>query len=257
MATRGIVAAQRIRLTSTNRCGLPTIAGAAASATAFTSYVFDGFVTLAHTLNLTEAQEQTSQKASGDDCVTYKTPQKLRDESITLTLCGVDDHVLEFLSSVTTVLNESTDPEGYFIEKVIDPEVAFGIELWNLEGDAASCPDTPETDAYFASAGAGTTPYGYHVWPAVTDAVLSGDVTYGLENANLTITGTAKFAPLWGTGPYPVRLNSETGTSGRLLVPFSNERTSFHGRTLLAMPDIDDEPQQLTRPTPYFGPVTP
>lgn len=257
MATRGIVAAYRARLTSTNRCGLPTNPGTPADDDDFLSYTFDAFVSVASTVNMTEAQEQTSTKANGDDCTVFKTEPKLRDETVTLTLCGVDDYVLSFLSTVTTVVDESADPEGYFTERISDPNRAFALELWNNVGNDAECPDTPENDSYFQSAASTATAIGYHVWPAITGGAITGDITYGLETANLVITGTAKFAPLWGRGPYEVRTNATTGAPGRLLVPFSADRTSWHGKTLLAAPDIDDAPRTLTRPTPYFGAVTP
>ena len=257
MATRGIVAAYRARLTSTNRCGLPTNPGTPADDDDFLSYTFDAFVSVASTVNMTEAQEQTSTKANGDDCTVFKTEPKLRDETVTLTLCGVDDYVLSFLSTVTTVVDESADPEGYFTERDIDPDAALGLEVWNAVGDGAQCADTPLDDSFFEQVNAGRTARGYHVWPAITNLQLSGEVTYGNDVANLTLTGTAKFAPYWGRGPYNVRLNATTGTPDRLLVPFSNTRASYHGVTFLAPPEVTPEPIALTRPEPYFGAVTP
>ena len=246
----GIVSGERCRFTDTGRCGLP-VEGAAGT------YVTKSLVSVQETPNMKESEKKVSTSASGEECVVHNTPPQLLDIGVTITLCGVDFYVLSYLGSITRVIDEAGDPEGYFTERDIDPDAALGLEVWNAVGDGAQCADTPLDDSFFEQVNAGRTARGYHVWPAITNLQLSGEVTYGNDVANLTLTGTAKFAPYWGRGPYNVRLNANTGTPDRLLVPFSNTRASYHGVTFLAPPEVTPEPIALTRPEPYFGPVTP
>ena len=246
---RGIVALKTIRLTRTTRCGEP-IPGPG------NTYVTKAVVSLTDTPNLREGEAQEQANGDNEICVSYTPPTTLRDKGIALVLCGVDDYVLEFLSTVVVVDNEEGDPEGYFDTTEVDASSAFAIETWSAVGDGAECIDTPEDDSYFATAGAGLTAYNYSAYPAITNGRITDAIEYGASLANITINGTAKVAPLWGLGPYDVRVD-DNGDPGRLLVPFNNKRPAYHGITYLAPPAPTLEPVALTLPMPYYGAITP
>lgn len=246
---RGIVALKTIRLTRTNRCGEP-LPGAG------NTYVSKAVVSVTDTPNLREGEALEQTNGDNEICVTYTPPTTLRDKGIALLLCGVDDYVLEFLSTVVTVDNEAGDPEGYFDTTEVDPTQAFAIETWSSVGDGAECTDTPEDDSYFDLPTTGLTAYNYSAWPAITNGRITDAIEYGAGLANVTINGVAKVAPYWGLGPYNVRIDDE-GNPGRLLVPFNNKRPAYHGITYLAPPEPTPEPVALTLPTPYYGVPTP
>lgn len=174
------------RVTRLDQCGEPVDSACAYA-------VSEGVITLAMTNNNQDRQEYLQLNGQGEICVDEAKEPQLRWINFELTFCNVDPELFNIITAEPLVLSDAVDPVAIGWDTTTDAPLNsyFALEAWtNTGGD--SCED-------------GTTDYGYFLLPFAVGGQVS-DIT--LENAviNFTVTGRTKKNPLWGTGPYNVRV---------------------------------------------------
>lgn len=152
----------------------------------------ESVVTLSMTNNNQERQEFTQLNGKGEICVDEAVEPQLRWIEFELTFCKVDPELFNIITGEPLVLSDAASPVaiGWDTTQAGPLNSFFALEGWSLTGD--SCDD-------------GVADYGYFLMPFAKGAQLS-DVTLENGNINFTVTGRTARNPLWGVGPYNVRL---------------------------------------------------
>ena len=175
------------------------------------SIVTEGFVSVALTANITEAEEITVTNANGKTCVRDTGSATFDGYGVEIVFCEVQPCLFSMITGQPVVLDGAGDIIGFKMNSGITLDSSgFALEVWMgvpgvaCEGDAGA--------------------NGYLLLPCLQGGVI-GDFT--IENAAITftITGAAtKDGNAWGTGPYPdMQLTNPLDADDHLYVIFSTE----------------------------------
>lgn len=198
-----------------------TACGAVASH-AISAIVSDGFVSVALTANVTEAEPVQVTNAGGKVCVNDPGSAQHAGYGVVITFCNVDPELYAMLTGNAVVKDTTGAAVGFRVNTGVDPaNAAFALEVWsNVPGVACS---------------GGTTGYGYTLIPFIAGGVLgdftieNGAVTFQLTNA-ATKDGTA-----WGVGPYSP-INGAAGAASTLATALDSKDHLHVQYTTIAPP---------------------
>lgn len=245
MSVFPVVKGTRLRATKVNSCGLP-IEGPANYVTT------SGWVSLAMSPVMQEAEELEQRNAEGRVCVAERTPPERKYHNLTLTLCQVNTGLISLFTSMEQELNHAGKAVGIRDKREIESDYGVAIEIWAGGKAGDDCP-TPEDDDIFDAAGSGKE-YGY-LLTFGTEFKL-GDIEIAASVANFTLTGISFAAPQWGRGPWNVVDTDGNGTAGRLLTPITNDQHYALQRTPIAPPAVTpgEEPCPLAIKSKFIAP---
>lgn len=245
MAVFPVVKGTRLRATKVNSCGLP-VEGPANYVTT------EGWVSLAISPVMQEAEELEQKNAEGKICVSDRTPPERKYHNLTLTLCQVNTGLISMFNGWEQELNHAGKAVGFRDQKSVESDYGVAIEIWAGGTAGDDCP-TPEDDDIFASASSGKE-YGY-LLTFGTEFKL-GDIEIAASVANFTLTGITFSAPQWGRGPWNVVDTDGNGTAGRLLTPIKKDQHFALQRTPIAPPAATpgEEPCPLAIKTKFVTP---
>lgn len=227
------VRGRRMRLTRLDECCAPVEAGEECAV-----IVSSGFVSVAYSPEIAEAEEIEQRNAAGEICVTDPGCDSLKWVNLTLSLCVVDPDVLSFVTGSPLVLDAQGNSVGNRIQAGAVCGTNFALEVWT---------DIPQ--AVCSSTGAKQ--YGYFLAPCIGAGVI-GDWT--IENAalNLELSAKARSGSGWGTGPWDVD-NTAVAlpiVPGPLLTPIGADDVIDMHLTTIAPPEVTDG----CEPMPPAGP---
>lgn len=176
-----------MRATKLNGCGVPV---AAADSVATT----DGYVSVALTAQINEAEEIEVKNANGQVCVRDPGCAEFKGYNVEIVFCNVDPCLYAMLTGQDTLNDAAGGAIGFRMNsKKKACDYAFALEVWS---------GVPGVACQGQSADSGS--FGYVVLPFVRAGVI-GDFT--IENAaiNFTMTGAVTLdGNTWLAGPYDV-----------------------------------------------------
>jgi hypothetical protein len=214
-----LVRGRRMRVTKTDGCCGPAYGDD-------NSIVTEGFVSVALTANITEAEEITVTNANGKTCVRDAGSPTFDGYGAELTFCEVQPCLFSMITGQPLVTDQAGDVVGFRMNSKITLDASgFALEVWmGVPGVACT-----------GDAGA----YGYLLLPCLQGGVI-GDFT--IENAAITFTITGastRDGNGWGQGPYEdTQLPTALDTDDHLLVVF----------TTMDPPDVTDGCVPLVAP---------
>jgi len=177
-----LVRGRTMRVTKTDGCCGPEFGDD-------NSIVTDGFVSVALTANITEAEEITVVNANGKTCVRDTGSATFDGYGVEIVFCEVQPCLFAMITGQPTVTDAGGQIVGFKMNsKITLDSSGFALEVWMgvpgvaCEGDAGA--------------------HGYLLLPCLQGGVI-GDFT--IENAAITFTITGastKDGNAWGTGPY-------------------------------------------------------
>jgi len=176
-----------MRATKLNGCGVPVDGDESVATT-------DGYVSIALTAEINEAEEIEVKNANGQVCVRDPGCAEFKGYNVEITFCNVDPCLYSMLTGQDTLNNAGGEAIGFRMnskKKACDS--AFALEVWSGVPGVACQGQTAESGSY-----------GYVVLPFVRAGVI-GDFT--IENAAVTFTMTGAVTldgNSWGAGPYKV-----------------------------------------------------
>lgn len=176
-----------MRATKLNGCGVP-IAGDDSVGTT------DGYVSIALTAEINDAEEIEVTNANGQTCVRDPGCSEFKGYNVEITFCNVDPCLYSMLTGQDTFNDAGGDAIGFRMssaKKACDS--AFALEVWSGVPGVACQGQTAESGSF-----------GYVLLPFVRAGVI-GDFT--IENAAVTFTMTGAVTldgNSWGVGSYDV-----------------------------------------------------
>lgn len=176
-----------MRITKVDGCGRPVVGDG-------NMLVTDGFVSVAATSNITDAEEVSITAASGRVCVRDPGTPSFDGYGLDMEFCEVEPCLFALLTG-QEVIEDPTTGEilGFTMDSELFSKSGFALEVWT---------GMPGGDACSGVAAGTADPAGYFIWPNVQGGVL-GDFT--IENGAITfsITGAGtRDGAQWGLGPY-------------------------------------------------------
>lgn len=153
--------------------------------------VTDGFVSVALTANINEAEEILITNANGKTCVRDPGCPEFQGYNVEITFCEVSPCLFSLVTGQPAVLDTAGEVIGFRMNSGVSVcDTGFALEVWmGVPGVACS-----------GEGGA----FGYLLLPCLQGGVI-GDFT--IENAAITFTVTGastKDGNGWGVGPYAV-----------------------------------------------------
>jgi len=196
--------------------------------------VTDGFVSIALTANMNDAEEITVVNANGKTCVRDPGCSEFLGYGVEITFCEVSPCLFSIVTGQPVVLNGAGDVIGFRMNSSVSVcDAGFALEVWmGVPGVACS-----------GDVGA----FGYLLLPCLQGGVI-GDFT--IENAAITFTVTGastKDGNGWGTGPYDV-IGDDTGAAGPLPDPLDGDDHLYAVFTTVPPPDATDGCEELVPP---------
>lgn len=213
----------RMRLTRLDEC-----CAVLPAATPCASLVSKGFVSVAWSPEVSEAEEIELKNANGDVCVSDPGCDVLKWLNVTLSLCNVDPDILNFVTGAPVVLDAAGDNVGNRVQTGEACNANFALEVWT---------DIPNG----VCATTGQKEYGYFVAPCIGKGIL-GDWTIENDALNLELTAKARSGSGWGVGPYDVDASTVAlpVVPGPLLTPFGPIDVLDLHKTVVPPPDETD-----------------
>ncbi|MCA1841573.1 MAG: hypothetical protein LC792_00010 [Actinobacteria bacterium] len=190
-----------MRLTKLDDCCTPPAVAAPCS-----MIVSKGFISVAYSPEISQAEEIEVKNAAGEICISDPGCDELKWINTTITLCNVDPDILAFVTDSPLVLNAAGASVGNRIQTGQACGTNFGLEVWT---------DVP-SDVCAANGGK---QYGYFLLPCVSSGMI-GDFTIENGALNLELNAKARSGSGWGVGPYNVDLTAgPPAAPGPLLTP--------------------------------------
>lgn len=190
MATKcpGLVRGRRFRFTKLDACGAPVIG---ASSVVVTS----GLISVAPSPQYEGGDPIRVLNAAGELCINEPGFSELAQEDLEITVCTVDPGIFSLTHGAPLVVDAATPTPNTvgFRKQCGNSETRFALEVW--------------TDTTGEACTGGAKPYGYFLWPLVTNAVW-GDYTIENGAVQMTFTASAFCNSPWGVGPYDVVLDA-------------------------------------------------
>lgn len=218
----------RMRLTRLDECCAPL-----AAATPCAMLVSKGFVSVAYSPEISEAEEIELKNANGDICVSDPGCDVLKWVNLTLSLCNVDPEILNFVTGAPLVLDAAGANVGNRIQTGEACSVNFALEVWtDIPGAVCSTTNAKE--------------YGYFLAPCIGGGIL-GDWTIENDALNLELNAKARSASGWGDGPYAVDNTAAVLpiVPGPLLTPMGPTDVLDLHKTVIAPPAVTDGCQAM------------
>jgi hypothetical protein len=193
-----LVRGRVMRATRLDECGRVVDSGCSAITT-------EGFVSVALTANITDAEVITVVNAGGKQCVNDTGSPTFGGYGVAITFCNVDPELYGMMTHQEVVYDADGDAVGFRMSTAVDvSKAAFALEVWsNVPGVACG-----------VTGGS----YGYTLLPFISGGII-GDFT--LENAAVSFTlanAATKDGTQWANGPYDV-VAGVGGIAGPLLTP--------------------------------------
>lgn len=166
-----------IRITQTDECGVPV------DDLTNKQVLTSAFVSLTQTPNIEAGTEIVAKKADGSLCISRKQPDQLKWLDLSLQLCGIPYPVLSLLVGASGLLDGSDIVGGVLPSRASQSGAGIPpvqIDLWSINADSGAC------------SGDAAAPYIHWVYPLTRNWQLSGDIVFGDEAANITLTGLAE-----------------------------------------------------------------
>ena len=163
--------------------------------------VTDGFVSVALTANVNDAEEITVVNANGKTCVRDPGCPEFLGYGVEIVFCEVSPCLFSIVTGQPVVLDAAGNIVGFRMNSSVSVcDTGFALEVWmGVPGVACK-----------GDAGA----YGYLLLPCLQGGVI-GDFT--IENAAITFTvqgASTKDGNGWGVGPYNVVGDGNSSTPG-------------------------------------------
>jgi hypothetical protein len=245
-----VVRGERLRVTKTNKCGLPLVGPA-------NQLVTEGFIEIGLDPEMKAAEELETTNAAGKVCVKDRTPPERKRWNISANLCNVDPDLWALLASWARILDYNGNPIGVRDRAKVDADTGVMFEVWTGGEGTDDCPN-PTDDSIFSALTSGKN-YGYLAF--LGTEFMSGAINIAANPSNFTFNGITIAPKQWGRGPYNVAAIDSSGTAGRLLVPIYDVDDDNHialFRTPVEPPEETDGAVPLdlsgfADPDFYFG----
>jgi hypothetical protein len=228
-----LVRGRTMRVTAVDQCCAPAYGPDA-------MVVTDGFVSVALTANITEAEEIVVTNANGKTCVRDPGCSEFQGYGVEITFCEVSPCLFSIVTGQPAYVDAAGNIIGFRMNSGVSVCASgFALEVWMGVPGVACAGD----------AGA----FGYLLLPCLTGGVI-GDFT--IENAavTFTVTGAAtKDGNGWGVGPYNVvgdGVSPAGGSAGPLPSPLEADDHLLAIFTTVPPPDETDGCVELLPPTP-------
>lgn len=199
-----LVRGRTMRVTKTDGCCGPDFGDD-------NSITTEGFVQIALTANVTDAEEITVTNANGRVCVRDTGSATFDGYSAEIEFCEVQPCLFSMITGQPVVLNGLGDIIGFKMNSQITlDQSGFGLEVWmGVPGVACE-----------GEAGAN----GYLLLPCLKGGVI-GDFTIANAAITFTVSGASTSdGNGWGTGPYPdTELDTALDEDDHLYVVFTTE----------------------------------
>lgn len=203
-----LVRGRAIRVTELDGCGKALDANSVV--------VTDGFVSVALSADIEDAEPIEVKNANGQTCVREPGCAEFKGYSVDITFCQVDPCLFTLLTGQQTIVDDQGRAIGFRMatdRKACDYN--FALEMWsNAPTKESVCDDAGNAVQVKQDPG------GYLVLPFLRAGVI-GDFT--LENAEVTFTvqgAVSKDGNLWKDGLYPVMHNA-AGVPSKLADPLT------------------------------------
>jgi hypothetical protein len=198
--------------------------------------VTEGFVSVALTANVNEAEEITIVNANGKTCVRDPGCPEFQGYGVEITFCEVSPCLFSIVTGQPVVTDAGGNVIGFRMNSSVSVcDTGFALEVWmGVPGVACS-----------GDEGA----FGYLLLPCLQGGVI-GDFT--IENAAITFTVTGastKDGNGWGVGPYDVVSDGIGGPAGPLPQPLDGDDHLYAIFTTVAPPAPTDGCEELVPPT--------
>lgn len=194
---------------------------------AISSITTDGFVSVALTAVIQEAEVISVTNAGGKVCVEDKGTPEHRGYGVAITFCNVNPQLYAMMTNQVVVFDGAGNAVGFRVNTGRSTADAnFALEVWSGVGTSDVCSGD--------QSGMG---YGYTLLPFISGGVL-GDFT--LENNAVTFTlqnAATKDGTQWDVGPYDVV--DDNGTPSPLLEPLDVKDHLHVQYTTIAPPEPD------------------
>ena len=211
-----------MRVTRLDSCCTPLPAG-----TACASLVTSGFVSVAYSPEISEAEEVELKNAGDELCVYDPGCDSLKHMNVEISLCQVDPDLFTFMTGSPLVLDFAGNSVGNRVRTGSYCSINFGLELWT---------DIPSETCQVG--GTDNKPYGYFLLPCVGSGVI-GDFTIENDALTMTINAKARSKSGWGVGPYDVDAADAQNTPGPLLTPIgADDVMDIHLTTIAPPPAV-------------------
>lgn len=204
----------KVRATLLDVCGRPIYGEAS-------TVVSSGIVTVNAETDKEDGEELMQKDGQGRLCVNKRSDDQFKRANLTINFCQVDPMLFSMITGQELEVDYAGDAVGYSWAEN-QPASHFALEAWIGVGDE-DCAN-------------GDLPYGYMLWPHVTNGYASG-MELGNTAITFELTAWTKAGHGWGVGPYNV-LND--GESPGTPAPLPSETGAKHFRqllTTLAPPD--------------------
>jgi hypothetical protein len=212
---------RRVRVTELDECGRPVYAESPESPEspggAPTNVVTDGTISLNYEEDYEEGDEFFVKNGWGDACINDRANSVLKRANITVNFCYVDPELFSLMMGTELIVDAEGNAIGYIREEGIT-DANFALEGW--------------TGVPGVECGAATLPYGYIVFPYVTDIKIGG-VTFENGTTSFEFSGWTRPGVAWAEGPYDVQsdMDAIAPTFGPLDPPV---RTKEHYRKFIS-----------------------
>lgn len=229
MASRNsfpLIRGRRMRVTRLDGCGnIDTTTDPTGA-----MVVTDGFVSVAATAQITEAEAIEVTNANGKICARDPGSPDFNGYALEITFCDVQPCTFEIMTGQDPVVDAAGQTIGFKMNSSVDQTAkAFALEIWaGVPGEACT------------TTGGGS--YGYVLFPFIGAGTV-GDFT--IENAaiNFVVSGAnTKDGNVWAQGPYDVLMEDVAGTPtpGPLPDPLDANDHLYVVYTELEPPEITD-----------------
>lgn len=184
----------RLRATLLDSCGVPVEGDCS-------TVVTDGTITVEIAREYEDREDFFKKNGDGVFCVKETDPPILKWINLTMTMCNVDPHLVNFVGGEEVLEDDATPPNviGFRSTEGASSLVNVAIEVWTRTTGAACGP--------------GETRFGYLLFPWVIEGTV-GDLTLENNAADFILTARTKSGSPWGVGPYTVQQSAAVATLG-------------------------------------------
>lgn len=163
--------------------------------------VTDGTITVEIAREYEDREDFFKKNGDGVFCVKETDPPILKWINLTLTMCGVDPHLVNLVAGEEVLEDDATPPNviGFRNTEGSSALVNVAIEVWTRTTGAACGP--------------GETRFGYLLFPWVIEGTI-GDLTLENGASDFILTARTRSGSPWGVGPYTVQESAAVATLG-------------------------------------------
>jgi len=191
---------RRVRVTQLDECGRPVYSEESpAPGTLPIHVVTDGTISVAYEEDYEDGDEFVQKNGWGDLCVNDRADSVFKRANLTVNFCNVDPELFSLILGTDLIVDGNGDAIGYRREE------GLLTHRYALEGWAGVAGTECTSD---------NLPYGYIIFPHVSDGKLSGSPTFENGTTTFEMTGFTRPGSGWGTGAYDVQSDFNSPTPG-------------------------------------------